>query len=451
MTRALIAALALTTCAKQTSQRTDQIAFTHVSVIDVTGGPTLRDVTVIVQGNRILRVASTSAPSGTVIDATGKFLIPGLWDMHVHWADEEYLGIFAANGVTGIRIMNGFPIHLDWRRHVENGMSIGPRMRIAGPFIDAAKPTYPSLSIAVATTDDARAAVQTTKATGYDFVKPYSGLSRDAFFALADECRKAGIPFAGHVPDGVGADEFADQGGASIEHLRRVNFACANLVVDPNNPPDVLAAARAYDPIKAASVFMKFKQTGTWQCPTLVVSNKQLVGNPSLLSDARLTLMPPSLVAYYRTLQLTPLRPPADASAILDNERTMVAAMQQMGVGMLAGTDSPTYGVLPGAALHEELALLVDAGLSPLEALQAATTNAARFLGLDRDLGTVSEGKLADLVLLDANPLDDIHNTTKINAVVENGHLLQRADLDALIADLKAKAARGEDSHPWTL
>jgi imidazolonepropionase-like amidohydrolase len=408
-------------------------------------------MTVTVSDRRIESITPSTAesPSGRVVDASGEFLIPGLWDMHVHWADEEYLATFTAHGITGVRIMGGFPIHLDWRRRIESGDEVGPRMRIAGPFVDGAKPTYPVASIAVASPADARSAVQLTKSIGYDFVKVYSGLGRDAFFALADECRRLGIPFAGHVPDGVGADEFAEQGGVSIEHLRRVDFACADLVEDPNNPPNLAVVANAYDPLKAATVFAVFKQAQTWQCPTLVVSRKQLAGNPGLLGDPNLVYLPPSIQAYYRTLTLTPRRPPDEAAAILGNEQIMVSAMQAAGVGLLAGTDTPTYGVLPGVGLHEELALLVDAGLSPLQALQAATVNAATFLGLGTDLGTVEPGKLADLVLLDANPLEDIRNTSSIHAVVQNGKLLTRQDLDGMLADLEAKAARGQDSHPW--
>ena len=134
---------------------------------------------------------------------------------------------------------------------------------------------------------------------------------------------------------------------------------------------------------------------------------------------------------------------------IVNNERTIVAAMQHAGVGLLAGTDTPTYGVFPGSGLHEELALLVDAGMTTAEALQAATLNPARFLGMQLDLGTVQVGKLADLVLLDGSPLDDMANLGKIWAVVQNGKLLSRAGLDAMLADLKEKAARGDDSHPW--
>jgi hypothetical protein len=425
-------------------------SFVHVTVIDVAGGPPLSDVTVSIAGNRIVSVTPSATPStGTVIDEAGKFLIPGLWDMHVHWADEEYLTTFTAHGITGIRLMNGFPIHLDWRAHVQAGLTAGPRMRIAGPLVDAAKPTYPALSIAVATTDDARNAVRTTKTTGYDFVKTYSGLGRDAFFALADECKQQNIPFAGHVPDGVRADEYAQQGGTSMEHLREIPQTCSTIPFDPNNVPDVLTAVKTYDANKAMAVFAAFKQANIFQCPTLVVSRKQLAGNPTLLGEPSMAYLPPSIQAYYRTLTLTPVRPPDDANAILDNERAIVATMQQVGVPLLAGTDAPTYGVFPGEGLHEELALLVDAGLSPLQALQTATLNPARFLALDGDLGVVAEGKLADLVLLDANPLDDIRNTTQISAVVENGHLFVRADLDAMLSDLKSKAASGVDSHPW--
>jgi imidazolonepropionase-like amidohydrolase len=439
--------LSLSGCARSSGSN---FSFTHVSIVDVVGGAVLTDMTVAVSGNRIVSITRAGAPVGNAVDGSGKFLIPGLWDMHVHWADEEYLTTFTVNGVTGIRLMNGVPGHLDWRRHIESGSEIGPRMRIAGPFVDGARPNHPGLSIAAATADDARAAVQMTKSMGFDFVKTYSGLSRDAFFALADECKRQSFPFAGHVPDSIGADEFAQQGGVSLEHLRRIDFACTDLAVDPNNPPDLPAVDSAYDPAKAATVLALFKEMGTWQCPTLVVSYVQLAGNPGLLSDSHMHYLPPSLQAYYRSLMLSPRRPPDAAAVMLGLERTLVAAMQAAGVGLLAGTDAPTYGVFPGYGLHEELALLVAAGLSPLQALQAATVNPARFVGMEDQLGSVQTGKLADLVLLDGNPLTDIHNTTRIQAVVQNGKLLSRTDLDGMLDDLKTKAASGQDSHPWT-
>jgi imidazolonepropionase-like amidohydrolase len=429
--------------------KSSDISFTHVTVIDVVEGVALTDRTVTLSGNRITKVAQGAAPTGRTVDGTGKFLIPGLWDMHVHWADEEYLTTFTVNGVTGIRLMNGFPEHLAWRQRIESGSEVGPRMRIAGPLVDGAKPTYPIISVAAATADDARAAVQMTKSIGFDFVKPYSGLSHDAFLALADECKRQNIPFAGHVPDSVDAIEFAQQGGASMEHLRRVDFACTDLAIDPNHPPDLPAVDQAYDATKAAGVFATLKALGTWQCPTLVISDKQLAGNPGLLSDPHLAYLPPSLQSLYQALPLTPRRPPDQANTMLATERTIVAGMQAQGVGLLAGTDTPGWGVFPGYSLHEELALLVAAGLSPLQALQAATIHPARFMGMDSDLGSAQAGKLADLVLLDANPLDDIHNTTQIEAVVQNGKLFTRSDLDAMLADLQNKAATGQDSHPW--
>jgi hypothetical protein len=453
LTGASSLAMALTLlsgCAKSPLASTNSFSFTHLTVINVRNGAELSDMTVTVSGNRIVSVAPAhmSTPSGNVVDASGKFLIPGLWDMHAHWADEEYLTSFTVNGVTGIRMMNGVSPQLDWRRRIENGITLGPRMSIAGPFVDGARPNYPGLlSIATTSADDARAAVQTTKAIGFDFVKTYSGLSRDAFFALADECRKENILFAGHVPDSVSAVEFAQAGGVSEEHLRRVDIACAD--VPDDTPTGSLEADRAYDANKAANVFALFKQLGTWHCPTLVQAEKQLEGDPGLLSDPRMAYLPPSLQAFFHTVMLTPRRPPDEAAIVLDNNRTLVAGMQQAGVGLLAGSDTPTNGVFPGSGLHEELALLVNAGLSPLEALQTATLNPARYLARERELGTVEAGKLADLVLLDANPLADIRNTTKIQSVVQNGKLLRRADLDALLSDLKNKAARGQDSHPW--
>ena len=223
--------LPITTSAQDLSSNT--FAFTHAAAIDVVSGRAMPDMTVIVADGRISAIGKSSAlkppANARVINASGKFLIPGLWDMHVHWDDEsagdshgkDYLPLFLANGVTGIRLMGGVPGHQEWRKDIENGSLLAPRIAIASKIVDGTKWGDPRGAL-VANEAEARQAVQTAKGEGADFIKIYDGLSREAFFAIADESKKQGLPFAGHVPQLVSASEASDAGMKSIEHLEGV-------------------------------------------------------------------------------------------------------------------------------------------------------------------------------------------------------------------------------------
>ncbi|MGH9913929.1 MAG: amidohydrolase family protein, partial [Pyrinomonadaceae bacterium] len=185
-------------------------------------------MTVVITGGRISEIGKTGKvrlpKDAQVVDATGKFLIPGLWDMHAHWSQKEYLPLFTANGVTGTRIMWGFPYHHAWRKQIESGTLLGPRMNIASPIIDGPNPIWRG-STAVSNETEGREAVVKSKKDGADFIKVYSLLPRDAYFAIADEAKKQGIPFAGHVPESVSAGETSDAGQKSIEHLTGIILA----------------------------------------------------------------------------------------------------------------------------------------------------------------------------------------------------------------------------------
>jgi len=208
--------------AETASTKSTTLAITHVTVIDATGAPAHPDMTVLIKGNRITEVGKSGKirvpEDAQVVSATGKFLIPGLWDMHVHWYDKDYLPLFIANGVTGIRIMWGMPRHHQWRTEIEAGQLLGPHMLIASPIVDGPKPVWPG-STTVANASEARQAVIQAKRDGADFIKVYSLLPRDAYFAIADESKKQGLPFEGHVPISVSAEEASNAGQKSIEHL----------------------------------------------------------------------------------------------------------------------------------------------------------------------------------------------------------------------------------------
>ena len=446
-----------------------------MTVIDGTGARSKSDETVLIAGTRITAVGKTSEvklPAGaTVVDGTGKFLIPGLSDMHVHWYDKDYLPLFIANGITSIRMMWGLPLHHEWRQQIEQGSLIGPRLLIASAIVDGPKPIWPG-SITASNAAEGREAVSQAKAAGADFVKVYSLLPRDAYFAIADEAKKQGIPFAGHVPVSVTAEEASAAGQTTIEHLTGVLQACSSNEVEllksaqgalekiltTTNPPlSIVAeeqheerlALETYSQTKAGEVFAEFKKNHTWQCPTLTVLRiATFADDPSFFTnDVRLKYMPPEALYYWgrfgndgRTMSEAS-HDPELARKVFQKELEMVGTMHRAGVDILAGTDTLNPFCYPGFSLHDELGLLVRAGLTPMEALQTATLNAARFMGREKELGTIEPGKLADLVLLDADPLQDIRNTTKIRAVFANGRLFDRSALDRFLSDAERMAS----------
>jgi imidazolonepropionase-like amidohydrolase len=446
----------------------ESIAFTHVAVIDGTGAPARADQTVVVTGERIAivgRADTVAIPTGArVIDATGKFLIPGLWDMHVHWYQSEYLPLFTINGVTGIRVMWGLPVNLKWRKEIAAGKLDGPRLVLAGSIVDGPKPIWPG-STAAGTEAEGRQAVRDTKKNGYDFVKVYSLLTRDVYLAIADEAKKQGLFFAGHVPGAVTVSDASDAGQKSMEHLYGILLGCSSeeekltreLQVarkDPRNPDRALLRrinqqlVDSYDAKKAATLFAKFKANETWQCPTLTVLHSlAYLDDPRHTSDERLSFMPRSIRSSwdpktdFRLKTLTK-EDFAQQKILFDRNLELVGAMHRAGVGILAGTDVLNPYCFPGFSIHNELEWLVKAGLSPMEALQTATLNPARYLGQTKDFGTVEPDKIADLVLLEGNPLVDIGNTRKIAAVVMRGKYFSGETLRKLAEDVRKIANR---------
>ena len=456
------------------SPATPALALTHVTVIDATGAPAKSDMTIVIANGRIAEIGESAhihpPKDAQVVDATGKFLIPGLWDMHVHWYDRNYLPLFLANGVTGMRVMWGEPMHHEWRKQVEAGKLAAPHLVIASAIVDGPKPFWPG-SISVSTEAQARQAVVRSKRDGADFIKVYTFLPREEYFAIADEAKKQGIPFEGHVPLDVTAEEASNAGQKSFEHLTGLLRACSThsdelVQADRADLADEMKAERpafwghhykavrqlrvdAYSPEKAAALFAVLKKNSTWQCPTLTVMRSiAYVDDFTFTNDPRLEYMPSRLRQSWNPSSASNdfgPRTPDDfvfAKKEFQKELELVGAMQKAGVGILAGTDTLNPFCMPGFSLHDELGLMVKAGLTPMQALQTATLNPARFLGTEKDYGTVEKGKVADLVLLDANPLDDIANTTKIASVVYGGKLFPRAALDKMLSDALALASR---------
>ena len=443
------------------------IAISHVTLINPATSTVEHDATVIIEGDRIGTVligAMVKLPGNTrLIDGHGKFLIPGLWDMHVHSAFGDWfpggrdiiLPLFVANGVTGVRDMGGdLPVLLDWRRQIASGKIPGPRMIVSGPMLDAVLPSgklrFPS-SIAVTTPDTARAAVDQLKSQGADFIKTQSVISHDAYLAAAAEAHKQNIPFVGHVPDKVRITEAVAAGQKSIEHLMGSFEGCSSeeqKFIDGQGNTKLLLSTT--DQKKCSELQALLAKAQTWQCPTLAWQRGgTFLDQRDLAHDPLGKYVP----AYWRDVTwkrfYDEMMPDLQKDSLALRKEyfarnlKMVADMHQAGVPFLAGTDTaPGIFILPGFSLHDELANFVEAGFTPMQALQTATSNPAKFFDAESTQGSVAKGKVADLVLLDADPLADIRNTHKIEAVIANGHLYDRAALDALLKSAESAAAQ---------
>jgi imidazolonepropionase-like amidohydrolase len=440
------------------------VAITHVTVINPGTSSVQTNRTVVVTGDRITSVSDAMPPKNArVINATGQYLIPGLWDMHVHSAFGDWfpggrdiiLPLFIANGVTGVRDMGGeIPVLSGWRKEIASGGIIGPRMVIAGPMLDGYLPNgklrFPS-SIPVTTPAEAIAAVDSLKKQGVDFIKVQSELTRDSYVAAAAEAHKQGLPFVGHVPDRVRLREVVEAGQISVEHLMGIFEGCSTeedkfisgkgnlkLLLSTQNKP------------RCDALIQLLARSQTWQVPTLAW---QRGGEFLDQLDLKHQPLDKYVPAYWRNVtwkrfsdEMMPdlLHDPlALRKDYFARNLQIVGAMHRAGVPFLAGTDTaPGIYIMPGFSLHDELANFVEAGFTPMESLQTATSNPAKFLRTQASSGSVESGKIADLVMLAANPLDDIRNTRKINLVIAHGRLFDRATLDKILIEVESAAKR---------
>ena len=456
------------------------MAITHVTLIDATGSAPKRDVTVVVADQKIQAITPAAAAQlpkdAQVVDGTNKFLVPGLSDFHLHLTGageptgsrDFFLPLLLANGITTVRDMGGYLQSLvPLREEFRSGKLVGPEIFFAGPYLDGDPPSFQP-SLVVTNPTQANDDVQSLVAQGVDFIKVQSILSRTAYFAIAAAAKQQRISFVGHVPDRVTPSEASDAGQKSIEHLTGVLRACSSaeprLMEEqfrgaPENETPQGSHARAvawerellstYSEKTCDALIARFRANQTWQTPTLELLRHDAYPTPE--SDAAVTNLvryaPKSIVEKWQEVRKKQdqFASPSEydvRNQLFARSSEVVAKMQAAGVGILAGTDSPAPGLVPGFSLHEELALLTQAGLSPMQSLQAATKNPADFMGVLQKQGTIEVGKNADLLLLDANPLDDIRNTEKIRALVIRGRLLDRTALDDLLTKAAAFAAQ---------
>jgi imidazolonepropionase-like amidohydrolase len=429
----------------KTVTQSQHLVFTHVTVIDATGAQPMPDMTVIITNERITKIGQSgqvTVPRGArVVNAKGKYLIPGLWDMHVHlsWTKATALPLLVANGVTNVRDLGSRLDELDeWRTKINAGLITGPRIFRAGPILNGQK--FNVYQLVSGNPEETRGVVRALKEVGVDFLKTHRRMPRDSYFALIDEAKKQGLTLVGHIPMTVTPEEASDAGQATIEHTETLFEGTFAAALKGRKLPDAIRQFRAED---AEKLFARFVKNQTVVDPTLVAFRSFVeASDPSSPPDPRSRYVALSLKKeWQKILKPVSAEDLAEMKATAAELREVVRQMNQAGVTLVAGSDIAGPRI-PGFGLHDELVLLVEAGLTPMQALQAATLTPARVLNKAKDLGSIETGKIADLVLLDGNPLDDIRNTQRIHAVTVNGKLLDRAALDRLLAEAESAAQK---------
>jgi imidazolonepropionase-like amidohydrolase len=439
----------------------DNVTIDNVTIVDVAKGKLFPNMTVVVDGKRIASVVKTRPGehhSGNVMDGTGMYVIPGLWDMHVHVAFTNnaernqttsalMLPLLIANGVTGVRDMgSNLDAVLATRDAVAAHQVIGPRIVTSGPMLDGPTSRY-QVIVKVTTAEDGRAAVRQLHDRGVDFIKTQSLIPRDAYFGLADEAAKLGMRFEGHVPDAIRAREAVTAHQHSFEHLLGV-FGASTTIEDSvisGKKPSNAAILAAHSEANEKAIIALLAKNDVWQCPTIL---SDLGSAADVVSDPGLPYWFKNTVDQWKASSLRALNSTDAAAADVKQrfnvwELSLTTKLHAAGVPFLAGTDAPAgFDLVPGASLHSELEWLVRAGFTPLEALQTATINPATYLGRTKDLGTVEAGKIADLVVLARNPLVSIGNTRSVVAVVADGQFYSATELNKLRLHLLELAAK---------
>lgn len=409
---------------------------TQVGVVDPAAGAVALDMTVVIQDGRIVSVGKSTAPPGAeIVDGRSRFLIPGLWDMHVHlsYARASALPVFVANGVTGVRDIGSDLGEIDrWRVQIDSDTLVGPVIVRAGPMLNGME--FNRYQLAVADAVEGRAAVRALHKVGVDFIKLHRRTSREAYFGIAQEARALELPFTGHVPMTVTPAQASDAGQTTIEHTETLFEGTFAAERAGRNQAEEIAKWRASE---GNALFARFVRNGTLVDPTLIAQEYLIRLLETAQPDPRAAYIAAS-ARQEGDKTLAAVRPAAD-KVLLERRplvrelRAVTALMSRAGVSLLTGTDT-SFLHPPGFALHDELETLVESGVSTADALRAATVNPARVMPA-LETGHIAPGKRADLVLLDANPLDDIRNIRRIHAVVVRGRFLNRQDLDRLLQE----------------
>ena len=418
------------------------VAFMNVNVVPMDSERVLENQTVVMRDG-VIEMLGASAQvkvpdDALMVDGQGNYLMPGLVDMHVHIQDENELLLLVANGVTSVRntwgntdkmLRLGFPDQLALRNQIEQGVLFGPTIYTAGPVMDGS-PSFHLLAEVFDTPEGARESVNWQVNQGYDFIKVYDHLSPETYQAIIETAREMDTPVFGHVPFAIGLDDVLVSGQATIEHMTGYIDPDAVEFLIPEDKLDEYAE--------------KTREAGVWNCVTMSEypkSKETSEGFERLQNQPGMIYVSPGTRMFSPFLYLMASKAHTYEGAdyperIAELNRRMVAALHEAGAGILLGTDAAQAYHIPGFSIHEELAYLVEAGLSPYEALETGTRNAALAMGKSDRFGTIEMGKRADLILLEANPLEDVGNLQKRDGVMLRGRWLTEDQLQSMLDGL---------------
>ena len=438
--------LLISSCSEHNKANNDYL-ISNTNIVDIEKGVIIPHQFVRITDERIIKISDSNlnvSGSIQVVDGSGKYLIPGLWDMHVHycWNYPASNPLLIANGITGVREMFG---DMDTIKSIRNAankkMLFAPEIISSGPIIDGVPAIWPG-SDTISNPNQAKDIVSKQIAQGVDFLKVYSMLTKENYFAIAKEANARNIPFSGHIPDDVTIWEAIKAKQRSFEHLYGLLEGCTKypyklaLYKKPSFPftQKMLFLKETFDEVKFDSLLNELAVSDSWICPTLIMLRAMGHSKDTIFTnDKRIKYLPTYMTSNWKESE-NYNTPYIELSGIqFEFQKSLIGKMQHAGVKIIAGTDFPNPYCFPGFSLHDELSLMVEGGMTPLEALKSATLNPALFLNKKKEYGTVAAGKFASLILLNKNPLENINNTKEIYAVFLKGNYFDRTSLDKLL------------------
>jgi imidazolonepropionase-like amidohydrolase len=451
-------------CEPEPKKEDFDLLINNASVVDVKNGSLLEGMFLGIKGDSIHLTGKMEEAQGysatDTLDAKHKFVMPGLWDMHVHFRggealieeNKDLLPLFLAFGVISVRDAGGdiSPAVLEWREKIKNAELDGPRIFTSGPKLDGPAPAWPG-SIRITEKEDIDPALDSLEFLGVDYVKTYDGsLSKENFYAIIKAAEERGLKTTGHMPMAASIVEAVDHGLDGTEHMYYIMTACS-LVADSLRALEkgygiMDEVIRTYDPEFAKEIFSKFSKNGKAVTPTLhIVKTLAQILEVDHTQDTLLKYMGSGIKASYERRIQAARRAVVQGDGSREKVRQqgmeMILPMYEAGMELYAGSDSGPFNsfVYPGESLHQELWNLNEAGLSPQQALITSVINGPRFFGLEDKYGSLDSGKIADILILDKNPLEDIKNTSKIYTVIKGGKVYDRETLDVMLQKLKEK------------
>ena len=428
--------------------RQQEIVFRSVNVIPMDSERVIANQTVIVKNGVITAMGEASkikhSKNALVIDAKGKYLIPGLAEMHAHVPPnddiesmKEVALLFALKGVTTMRGMLGHPRHIELRTKIQNGEIIGPRFFTSGPSFNGNTAKTPEAGAEM---------VRQQKQTGYDFLKIHPGLTKETFAAIAKTAKEVNIPFAGHVPYDIGVWRAIDAGMATIDHLdgfvESLVPGIENITEQQNGLFAMFSSSKA-DESRIPKLMTALREKNIWVVPTQALAERWFAPDkdPDALrnEDEMKYMATNTLNGWTNTKKNLMKNPNYDAASInkfIVLRRKLIYECNKNGVGLLLGSDAPQVFDVPGFSIHHELQYMVDAGLTPYEALRTGTANVAKFYNRSNNMGIIKQAAVSDLILLNGNPLKDIHQTKNIEGVMLGNRWLSKTYIEASLKKL---------------